>query len=314
MIRRERAATLAARLPDAHREARLKELERLARSFTVPGGWTARFDRGGAAFAQGWSDNPRHADRPNGVGRYEAAWLWARIAMTDHYPPPTTAPPDVLPNTLPPSAPAAAEGPIRMPDCLPSCSPFRGRRVRQDRRTGRRLRLPAAGTRPPRAPGRGGHAALTVRQGKVLIHPDRTPGRPARPDDPPARLWRIGTTGSDVPVFLIENADFFEPRRPGPGARHLPATLPDGRKADYPDNCARFALQPGGHRARRRRGRREPCRPRRAPPHGSDHRPGAKVLDAVLRGGGWTRVTVRLRDGRRSRRHRAAPPAIPTSR
>jgi starch synthase len=58
----------------------------------------------------------------------------------------------------------------------------------------------------------------------------------------PSRLWRTELPDTDIPVFLVENADFFERDDPTQGLGIYQRSLPDGRKADYPDNCARFTF------------------------------------------------------------------------
>ena len=68
---------------------------------------------------------------------------------------------------------------------------------------------------------------LTVPVGKAIV---------------PTRLWRGTIPGSDVPIFFVEHADYFERDDPARGTTIYQRTLPDGRKADYPDNCARFAF------------------------------------------------------------------------
>lgn len=80
-----------------------------------------------------------------------------------------------------------------------------------------------------------------VRLGKIPIHPtEHILAVPLGRTILPARLWRSELPDSDVPVFLIENADFFERDDPAKGLGIYQRTTPDGRKADYPDNCARF--------------------------------------------------------------------------
>src|SRR5262245_2380107 len=58
----------------------------------------------------------------------------------------------------------------------------------------------------------------------------------------PSRLWRANLPDSDVPVFLVENPDFYERDDPARGNTIYQRATPDGRKSDYPDNCARFTF------------------------------------------------------------------------
>ncbi len=83
----------------------------------------------------------------------------------------------------------------------------------------------------------------SVRNGKQPIEPtEHILGVPLGRTIIPSRLWRAELPDSDVPVFLIENADFFERDDLTRGLGIYQRTLPDGRKSDYPDNCARFTF------------------------------------------------------------------------
>src|SRR5262245_51720758 len=53
-------------------------------------------------------------------------------------------------------------------------------------------------------------------------------------------LWRSALPGSGVPVFLVEQAHYYERDDPARGAGLYQFTDADGRKRDYPDNCERF--------------------------------------------------------------------------
>ena len=53
-------------------------------------------------------------------------------------------------------------------------------------------------------------------------------------------LYRSILPNSNVPVFLVEQADFFERDDPAAGMGLYQYTLPDGGKRDYPDNSARY--------------------------------------------------------------------------
>jgi starch synthase len=56
----------------------------------------------------------------------------------------------------------------------------------------------------------------------------------------PGRLWRATLPGSDVPVYLVEQPDYFERDDPAQGRGLYQFTLPNGQKRDYPDNCERY--------------------------------------------------------------------------
>jgi starch synthase len=58
----------------------------------------------------------------------------------------------------------------------------------------------------------------------------------------PAYLWRATLPGSDVPVFLIDQPDYYDRDRPKEGRGLYQFTLPGGEKRDYPDNCERFVF------------------------------------------------------------------------
>jgi starch synthase len=54
------------------------------------------------------------------------------------------------------------------------------------------------------------------------------------------RLWQSTLPDSDVPVYLVEQATYFERDEPAQGRGLYQFTLPGGHKRDYPDNCERF--------------------------------------------------------------------------
>src|SRR5262249_31380083 len=54
------------------------------------------------------------------------------------------------------------------------------------------------------------------------------------------RLWRSSLPDSDVPVYLIEQADYFDRDDPAQGRGLYQFTLPSGQKLDYPDNAERY--------------------------------------------------------------------------
>jgi starch synthase len=102
----------------------------------------------------------------------------------------------------------------------------------------------------PRALARRGHPVAVI---MPLYRSVRLGEQPIRPTEHilgvqlgrtiiPARLWRTVLPDTDLPVFLIENADFFERDDPARGLGIYQRTTPDGRKIDYPDNCARFTF------------------------------------------------------------------------
>ncbi len=54
------------------------------------------------------------------------------------------------------------------------------------------------------------------------------------------RLWRSRLPNSDVPVYLIEQAGYYERDDPDQGRGIYQYRLPTGRNRDYPDNAERF--------------------------------------------------------------------------
>lgn len=56
------------------------------------------------------------------------------------------------------------------------------------------------------------------------------------------RLWRGTLPRSDVPVYLIEQADYFERDDPATGRGIYQFTDAKGQKCDYDDNCVRFGF------------------------------------------------------------------------
>src|SRR5580700_7286407 len=53
----------------------------------------------------------------------------------------------------------------------------------------------------------------------------------------PTRLWKSTLPHSEVPVYLVENADLFERDDPAFGRSLYQTTAQDGGKRDYPDNA-----------------------------------------------------------------------------
>ena len=104
-----------------------------------------------------------------------------------------------------------------------------------------------AGALPPALARRGHDCAVTlplyrgVRDGKVPVEP--TPHRfrvPVGERSVEGGLWRSTLPGSDVPVFLVEQPEYFERdnRELGHGLYQFRQT--GGGQRDYPDNAARF--------------------------------------------------------------------------
>lgn len=82
----------------------------------------------------------------------------------------------------------------------------------------------------------------STRHGKVPVKPtEHTFTIPIGGREVTGRLWEGTLPHSSVPVYLIEQADFFE-RDDGEGRGLYQFSLPGGLKRDYPDNCERFAF------------------------------------------------------------------------
>ena len=58
----------------------------------------------------------------------------------------------------------------------------------------------------------------------------------------PGRLWRSTLPGGEVPVYLVEQEDYFGRDDPGAGRGIYQYTQPDGSKRDYEDNCERYVF------------------------------------------------------------------------
>jgi starch synthase len=58
----------------------------------------------------------------------------------------------------------------------------------------------------------------------------------------PGRLWRATLPEAHVPVYLVEQPDYFERDDPAQGRGIYQFTLAGGQKCDYPDNCERYAF------------------------------------------------------------------------
>lgn len=55
-------------------------------------------------------------------------------------------------------------------------------------------------------------------------------------------VWRTMLPDEDVPVYLIDQPDYFDRDNPRDGKSLYTYTLADGKVADYPDNCERFVF------------------------------------------------------------------------
>jgi starch synthase len=102
----------------------------------------------------------------------------------------------------------------------------------------------------PRALARRGHECAVVtplyrstRAGKTPVFPsERTFTVPVGARSVTGRLWTATLPDSSVPVYLIEQPDYFERDDPSQGRGLYQYTLPGGQKRDYPDNCERFVF------------------------------------------------------------------------
>jgi starch synthase len=102
----------------------------------------------------------------------------------------------------------------------------------------------------PQALARRGHDCAVI---LPLYHCARGSGRPLVPTGltftvqvgsqaVPGALWRSTLPGSSVPVYLIEQNEYFDRDDPAAGRGLYQFTLADGRRCDYPDNLARFVF------------------------------------------------------------------------
>src|SRR5205807_971685 len=100
----------------------------------------------------------------------------------------------------------------------------------------------------PRALARRGHEVAVIlplyrcaRDGKVPLKPtEYSFSIPIGNRTVPGRLWRATLPDSEVPVYLVEQPQYFERDDPSQGRGLYQLTLPGGHKRDYPDNCERF--------------------------------------------------------------------------
>ncbi|HEV3256269.1 MAG TPA: glycogen synthase GlgA [Gemmataceae bacterium] len=100
----------------------------------------------------------------------------------------------------------------------------------------------------PRALARRGHQCAIIlplyrgaRTGPVHVAPtEHVFTVPIGPRTVRGRLWRSTLPDSDVPVYLVEQPEYYDrdDLAHGRGLYHF--TLPNGQKRDYPDNCERY--------------------------------------------------------------------------
>jgi starch synthase len=82
-----------------------------------------------------------------------------------------------------------------------------------------------------------------VRTGKLPLTPtEHTFTVPIGGRSVSGRLWRTTLPDADVPVYLVEQPEFFERDNPAQGSGLYQFTVASGQKMDYPDNCSRFAF------------------------------------------------------------------------
>jgi starch synthase len=80
-----------------------------------------------------------------------------------------------------------------------------------------------------------------VRTGKIPLTPtDHELRIPIGNRTVTGKLWQATLPDSEVPVYLVEQANYFERDDPAQGRGLYQFTLPGGHKRDYPDNCERF--------------------------------------------------------------------------
>ena len=95
----------------------------------------------------------------------------------------------------------------------------------------------------PRALARRGHRCVVM---LPLYRSCRLGGIPIEPTEHtfrvnigyrsvPGRLWRATLPDSDVPVYLVEQAEYYERDDPAQGRGLYQYSLPDGKKSDYAD-------------------------------------------------------------------------------
>jgi starch synthase len=100
----------------------------------------------------------------------------------------------------------------------------------------------------PRALARRGHECIVIlplyrcaKQGQIPVaRTDHAFTVPIGNRRVSGALWHATLPDSDVPVYLIEQPDYYERDDPAQGRGLYQLTLPGGHKRDYPDNCERF--------------------------------------------------------------------------
>jgi len=102
----------------------------------------------------------------------------------------------------------------------------------------------------PRALARRGHQCAVIlplyrgtRTGPVRAAPtEHAFSVPIGPRTVHGRLWRSTLPDSDVPVYLVEQPEYYDrdDMAQGRGLYHF--TLPNGQQRDYPDNCERYVF------------------------------------------------------------------------
>jgi starch synthase len=80
-----------------------------------------------------------------------------------------------------------------------------------------------------------------TRRGKIpLARTDHTFSVAIGNRNVPGSLWQATLPDCQVPVYLVEQPDYFERDDPARGRGLYQFTLPNGAKRDYPDNCERY--------------------------------------------------------------------------
>jgi starch synthase len=100
----------------------------------------------------------------------------------------------------------------------------------------------------PRALSRRGHECVIIlplyncaKHGKVPVRPtEHRLTVPIGNRSVSGVLWRATLPDSDVPVYLVEQPEYYERDDPAQGRSLYQLSLPGGQKRDYPDNCERF--------------------------------------------------------------------------
>jgi starch synthase len=83
----------------------------------------------------------------------------------------------------------------------------------------------------------------STRSGKIPLTPTGLEFRvPIGARSVSGALIRATLPDSNVPVYLIEQPDYYERDDPSQGRGLYQFTLPGGQKRDYPDNCERFVF------------------------------------------------------------------------